>query len=111
MHMFTLEDFLVGCVMFSVFSFVGLIFDAWLVRTGRIPYSKKIVMIFFSLLLAFMKPFVLRDISWWLYSIIYFAIIMTLNRSDWGESIKSGKWWWKKEKSERITSIRQKTRK
>ena len=101
----------ISSMMFMLFSVIGIIFDTWLVRTGRIPYSNKLIIIFFSLLLAFMKPFVLENLSWWSYSIIYLVILMTLNRSDWGESTRNGKWWWKKEKVKSVSKKREKLRK
>lgn len=93
-----LDYIIVSVSMFTVFSGLGVVFDNWLIKTGRIQYSKRIMIIVVSFLLVFIKPLFLKDVSWWVYGLIHIVGLLSLNRSDLGESIKSGPWWWIKNK-------------
>jgi hypothetical protein len=74
----------------------GIICDVWLSKIGVVRSSKGAIVIG-TIILVFVKPIILRDLSWWVYGIcILLGVTLGVHRIDLRETIKHGRWWWKK---------------
>jgi hypothetical protein len=72
----------------------GILFDIWLSKIGASRDSKKEIIIG-TFFLVFLKQFFYESLSWWIYGIaLILGITLAVHRSDLGETMKHGKWWW-----------------
>lgn len=71
-----------------------LIIDTWLYNIGVSRKSKQEIIIV-TFFLVFVKQIFYENLSWWFYGIML-MLVMTLaaHRSDLGETMKNGRWWW-----------------
>jgi hypothetical protein len=76
----------------------GIFFDSWMSKIGIIRSSRGAIIIG-TIFLVFAKPFLFKELSWWIYGVgILLGIFLAVHRIDLRETYKHGAWWWKKEK-------------
>jgi protein-S-isoprenylcysteine O-methyltransferase Ste14 len=76
----------------------GLLFDYWLSKIGAVRSAKQAVVIATSVLI-FLKPFLFKSLSWWVYCFgVLLGILFAVHRTDLRETYKKGYWWWIKDK-------------
>jgi hypothetical protein len=79
------------------FVFIGLRIDTFLAEQGLIRSSKGAV-IFGAIFSVFVKPFLFKSISWWIYSImVLISLWLVVHQFELRESSKRGAFWWKRE--------------
>jgi hypothetical protein len=96
---------LVSIVMAILFMMPSILLDAWLCKIGAIRGNKTAIIIL-VISAVVLKPFILKNWSWGVLGIILLLAELGVHRSDLGETIKRGKWWWvpKKEKKKHSNS-------
>jgi hypothetical protein len=97
---------LFSIAVYIVFVIPSILFDMWLIKIGAIRYSNRVVIIIVTFLFVFAKPLLRGNVSWWVYGVIYILGILALNRSDLGETMKQGIWWWIPEKKKRRSNFK-----
>lgn len=97
---------LVPMVMCFLLLVPSIFLDAWLSKIGAIR-SNRSVIILFVVSMVFLKPFMFKNWSWWVFGIALFVAEFAVHRSDLGETSRRGKWWWipKDKKKKRSNSI------
>lgn len=89
--------FLFPTLMSVLLCIPSILFDTWLCKIGVSRKSNKLIIIIGTFFFAFLKQPVYEDVSWWIYGIIILVATLLVHRSDFGETMKYGKWWWKHE--------------
>lgn len=84
---------LVPTMMSILFIVPSILLDVWLSKIGVIR-SNKTVIVIFVVSMVFLKPFMFKNWSWWVFGIALLLAELAVHRSDLGETIKHGKWWW-----------------
>lgn len=93
----TLEYIFSHILISSFYILVGLLFDRWVSKKGY-AQSSKIVVVFASIFLVFVKPFLFDSVSWEIYSImVLIGVTLLVHQFDLRESMRHGAWWWKQE--------------
>lgn len=88
----TASGILLGLIVF------GILANHWLVRIGAIRGNVWAVVIL-SFMLVIAKLVFLSDLSWWIFTLVAaFGVTLGVHRSDLGQTIKSGSYWWEKKR-------------
>ena len=87
---------LIPTMMSILFIVPSILLDARLAKIGVIRSNRTVVVIF-VVSMVFLKPFIFKNWSWWVFGIALLVAEFAIHRSDLGETIKHGKWWWRSE--------------
>ena len=79
------------------FIFIGLRIDAFLAQQGLIR-SDRVAVVFGAIFSAFVNPYLIKFLSWWMYIIMVLVTLSLLvHQFELRESSKRGAFWWKRE--------------
>ena len=87
----------VSILVFITTSLIGIFINKILKDSGVIRDSKISIIIGIATLVL-LKPFVGPNVSWWIFSVIIIVSILAGIRNDLRETLKTGRWWWEREK-------------
>jgi hypothetical protein len=92
-----LQYLLLSSLISVPFAFIGLLIDKFLAEQGLIRSSKRAVVLS-AIFFVFVKPFLFKSLSWWIYSImVLIGLSLLVNQFELRESSKRGAFWWKRE--------------
>lgn len=81
------------CVLLCI---PGVLLNIWLCKIGVSRDSKKTIIVLTTFFFTFLQPFFYEDMSLWEYGAILAVLTaLTVHFSDFVETMKHGKWWWK----------------
>ncbi len=79
------------------FIFIGLRIDTFLADQGMVRSAKGAV-VFSAIFSAFVNPYLIKSLSWWVYIIIaLITLSLLVHQFELRESSKRGAFWWKRE--------------
>ena len=79
------------------FVFLGLRIDTFLAEQGLIRSAKGAV-VFSAIFSAFVNPYLIKWLSWWIYIImVLINLSLLVHQFELRESSKRGAFWWKRE--------------
>jgi hypothetical protein len=92
-----LKYILISSLIFIPCVLLGLFIDTFLAEQGLIRSAKGAV-VFTAIFSAFVNPYLIKSLSWWIYIIlVLITISLLVHQFELRESRKRGAFWWKRE--------------
>lgn len=92
-----LKYILISSLIFIPCVLLGFFIDSFLAKQGLIRSAKGAV-VFSAVFSAFLNPYLIKSLSWWIYIVmVLITLSLLVHQFELRESSKRGAFWWKRE--------------